>query len=149
MLWLSAGVAIACAGCSNSSPSAAASGSGATAAAQGDSTGADLGFGEAAFKTFESDGTRIVFTSDKKAKIMWHNMSGKDVVGTYTQSGRNLEIKWDPATNYHMRIEKFRQMGPCSMADYERTDDKGVVHDDSPWIYQQVEPHCDTVRLTK
>jgi hypothetical protein len=107
------------------------------------------GFGEIAFKTFQSGGTRIVFTTESKARVTWQNMSGSAVVGTYTHVGRDIEIQWDPAaTNYGSRSELFRQMGPCSMARHTRIDPKGAVHDDSPMIYQQKKPRCDTIRLT-
>ena len=103
---------------------------------------------EIAFKTYRSGGTRIVFTTPTKAKVTWKNMSGKAVMGTYTHVGKEIEIIWDPeATNYGNASEKFRQMGPCSMARYERLDKKGVLHDDSPKIYEQYKPKCDTVKL--
>jgi len=161
------GIALGFTGCNSSAPSAAgqgsASGSGpasAPAAPPAPATPpaappaappADPGFGEVAFKTFESNGTTVVFTSDVKAKVTWHNMVGGAVSGTYTQSGKNLEITWDlaTATHYGTKSEKFKQMGPCSMARYERTDMKDKVHDNSPEIYQQIAPKCDTVRLTK
>ena len=110
----------------------------------------EQGFGEIAFKTFQSGGTRIVFTTESKARVTWQNMSGSAVGGTYTHVGRDIEIQWDPgATNYGSRSELFRQMGPCSMARHTRIDLKGAVHDDSPMIYQQKKPRCDTIRLTE
>jgi hypothetical protein len=110
----------------------------------------DPGFGEVAFKTFEADGKRIVFNTPTKARITWRNMVGKAVEGTYTQNGKDIEIQWDPAAdNIGSKSEKFRQMGPCSMARYERVDKEGKVHDDSPKIYQQTKPRCDTVRITR
>lgn len=111
---------------------------------------ADPGFGEVAFKTYEGGGTRIVFTTPTKARVTWRNMVGKAVEGTYTQAGKDLEVTWDPAaTNIGSKSEKFRQMGPCSMARYERVDRQDKVHDDSPKIYQQTKPRCDTVRVTR
>ncbi len=109
----------------------------------------ETGFGEIAFKTFQSGGTRLVFTTESKVRVTWQNMSGSAVVGTYTHVGRDIEIQWDPAaTNYGSRSELLRQMGPCSMARHTRIDLKGAVHDDSPMIYQQKKPRCDTIRLT-
>lgn len=108
------------------------------------------GFGDVAFKTYEAGGKRVVFTTDVKAKITWRNMTGSAVTGTYVKTGNDIAVTWDAAAdNYGSLSEKFRQMGPCSMARYERVDKKGGVHDDDPVIYQQTKPRCDTVRLTK
>ena len=110
----------------------------------------DPGFGDVAFKTYESGRTRIVFTTDAKAKVTWGNMTGNAVIGTYVKTGNDIVMTWDPAAdNYGSLSEKFRQMGPCSMARYERVDKKGGVHDDSPMIYQQKKPRCDTIRVTQ
>jgi hypothetical protein len=110
----------------------------------------DPGFGDVAFKTYEAGGKRLVFTTDAKAKITWRNMTGSAVNGTYVKTGKDIAITWDPAAdNYGSNSEKLRQMGPCSMARYERVDKKGALHDDDPVIYQQTKPRCDTVRLTQ
>lgn len=92
-----------------------------------------------------------MFTTDTKAKVTWRNMVGGAVTGTYTQAGRSIEVQWDPATtaNYGSKSEKYRQMGPCSLARYERVDHKDATHDDSPLIFQQTKPRCDTVRVTQ
>lgn len=109
----------------------------------------DPGFGDVAFKTYEAGGKRLVFTTDAKAKITWRNMTGSAVNGSYVKAGKDIAITWDAAAdNYGSLSEKMRQMGPCSMARYERVDKKGAVHDDDPIIYQQTKPRCDTVRLT-
>lgn len=131
-------------------PAVAPAGSAPAAAPSAPPAAGDTGFGEVAFKTYEADGKRLVFTTPTKAKITWRNMSGKAVEGTWTQNGREIAVAWDPAAdNYGSRSEKFRQMGPCSMARYERVDKDGKVHDDSPKIYQQTKPRCDTVRVTQ
>jgi hypothetical protein len=111
------------------------------------STGA--GFGDVAFSTYEAEKFRIVFTTDTKAKKTWANMSGPAVEGTYTKNGNEIVVQWDPAADHHGSLsEKFRQMGPCSLARYERVDRQGVTHDDAPQIYQRTKPLCDTVRIT-
>ena len=110
---------------------------------------ADPGFGDVSFKTYVSGRARIVFTTGAKARVTWGSMAGKAVVGTYVKTGNEIVMTWDPlADNYGSLSEKFRQMGPCSMARYERVDKKGGLHDD-PMIYQQTKPRCDTVRLSK
>lgn len=107
------------------------------------------GFGDVAFSTYEVDRTRVVFATDTKATKTWANMSGGTVTGTYTKNGNEIEIQWDPAADNHGSLsEKFRQMGPCSLARYVRVDKKGVVHDDDPQIFEKTKPRCDTVRVT-
>jgi len=119
----------------------AASGNGADAAA--------ASFGDVAFTTYEHKRNRIIFTSDTKIKKTWANMSGPAVIGSYTKDGNEIEVQWDPAAEHHGSVsEKFRQMGPCSMARYVRVDKEGVVHDDSPRVFEQTEPKCDTLRVT-
>ncbi len=107
------------------------------------------GFGDVAFTTYQVDRTKIVFTTDSKARKTWANMSGPAIDGSYTKDGNEIEIQWDPKASHHgSTSEKFRQMGPCSLARYERVDMEGVVHDDRPEIYQRAKPVCDTVRVT-
>lgn len=110
---------------------------------------ADPGFGDVSFKTYASGRTHIVFLNDAKASVTWGNMTGRAVAGTYVKTGNEIAMTWDPAAdNYGSFSEKFRQLGPCSMARYERIDKKRALHDD-PMIYQQIKPRCDTVRLSK
>lgn len=106
-------------------------------------------FGDVAFTTYEEGGFRVVFTTESNALKTWRNMGGAAVNGTYVKKGNDIEVKWDPAATHHGSVsEKFRQMGPCSMARFERVDRKGAVITDSPQIYQKTKPKCDTVRLT-
>jgi hypothetical protein len=111
---------------------------------------ADPGFGDVAFKTFRSGGTAVQFTTRSKAEMWWANMAGETVHGTYEQRGSEIVVHWDPKyTNNGSSQERFHQMGPCSMARYERTDRRtGKVKEDT-LIYQQSQPRCDTVRLSK
>lgn len=125
----------ACGGSESPSPAAAgASGS---------------GFGDVAFSTYEGDRSRVVFTTDTAVKKTWANMTGAAVAGTYTKAGNEIEIQWDPNATHHGSLsEKFRQMGPCSLARYVRVDMEGAVHDDNPQVYQRTKPICDTIRVT-
>jgi len=113
-------------------------------------SGAAAGFGDVAFSTYEVDRTRVIFNSDTKASKTWANMSGSAVTGTYTKNGNEIEIQWDPNADHHGSLsEKFRQIGPCSLARYVRVDKEGGVHDDDPQIFQRTKPLCDTVRLSQ
>ena len=111
---------------------------------------ADPGFGDVAFKTFRSGGYWVRFNTRSKVEHWWANMAGETVHGTFEQLGPEIVIHWDPKyTNNGSTQERFRQLGPCSLARYERTDRRsGKVIEDS-LIYQQSEPRCDTVRVTK
>lgn len=114
-----------------------------------DAMAADASFGDVAFTTYEVEGFRVVFTTDSKAVKTWRNMNGAAVNGTYIKKGNDIEVKWDPAASHHGSLsEKFRQMGPCSMARYARVDKKGSVVEGAPQIYQKSKPKCDTVRIT-
>jgi len=127
------------AGCGGSEPESTASAP----------AGAATGFGDVAFSTYEVDRTRVIFNSDTKASKTWANMSGSAVTGTYTKNGNEIEVQWDPnADNHGSLSEKFRQIGPCSLARYVRVDKEGGVHDD-PQIFQRTKPLCDTVRLSQ
>jgi hypothetical protein len=104
-------------------------------------------FGDVAFSTYTQDRTRLVFTTDSRVQITWANMGGDVVNGTYNKNGNEIQVLWDPAAeNYGSLSEKFRQLGPCSMARYERIDRQNNKHDD-PLIYQRTKPICDTVRV--
>ncbi|MEO8028854.1 MAG: hypothetical protein ABI823_20405 [Bryobacteraceae bacterium] len=106
-------------------------------------------FGDVAFSTYEFETFRVVFTTDSKAVKTWRNMSGPPVNGTYVKKGNEIEVAWDPKADHHGSLsEKFRQMGPCSIARYERVDKKGVAIDGSPQVYQRTKPRCDAVRVT-
>ncbi len=106
-------------------------------------------FGDVSFTTYSYKRSRLIFTSDSKAKKTWANMAGPPVVGTYTKSGNEIEVQWDPAADHYGSLsEKFRQMGPCSMARYVWVGKDGVAHDDSPQVFERTEPKCDTVRVT-
>lgn len=106
-------------------------------------------FGDVAFSTYEYSRTRLIFTNDSSAKRTWANMAGPPVIGTYTKNGNEIEIQWDPAADHlSSASEKYRQVGPCSMARYIWVDKEGVEHDDSPQIYERNQPRCDTVRVT-
>ena len=111
--------------------------------------GGSPNFGDVAFSTYEEGGFRVVFATDSNVVKTWRNMSGAAVNGTYVKKGNDIDVKWDPNATHHGSLsERFRQMGPCSMARYERVDRKGAVITDSPQIYQKTKPKCDTVRLT-
>lgn len=106
-------------------------------------------FGDVAFATYQSGGTRIVFTTDTKAVVTWRNMSGDAVNGSWTKKGNEIEISWDPAAKNHgSASEKLRQTGPCSMTRYSRVDLKGEVVEGSPMVYERTQPRCDTIRVT-
>ena len=108
------------------------------------------GFGDIAFATYEVGGFRVVFTTDTKAVKTWRNMAGDAVNGTYTKSGNEIEVKWDPtAANHGSLSEKFRQTGPCSITRYQRVDKQGGVVEGQPQVYQRTKPLCDTVRVTQ
>jgi hypothetical protein len=109
----------------------------------------DAGYGSVAFQTYEADGGRyrIQFVSDTHVRKTWRNMNGDPVGGDYTQTGADIAVTYDPAAEHHGSLsERFRQMGPCSLARYERVDRDGVVHED-PNIFERTEPVCDAVRL--
>jgi hypothetical protein len=112
---------------------------------------AEPSLGDVAFKTFRDErGDVVAFLTKSQAEMTWPNMAGETVHGTFTQTGPEIEIHWDPKyTNNGSSIERYHQMDPCSMARYERVDRKTGKTVESTLIYQQARPRCDTVRLTK
>ena len=119
----------------------------------GDSSSANgavaASFGDVAFTTYSYKRSRLIFLSDSKAKKTWANMAGAPVIGSYTKKGNEIEVHWDPAAEHYGSLsEKFRQMGPCSMARYVWVNKKGEAHDDSPQVFEQTAPKCDTVRVS-
>ncbi|MEP6882472.1 MAG: hypothetical protein ABI866_10795 [Dokdonella sp.] len=127
------------AGCGGGADQSSANGAGAASAS----------FGDVAFTTYSYMRFRLVFISDSKVKKTWANMAGPAVVGSFTKNGNEIEVQWDPKAEHHGSLsEKFRQMGPCSMARYVWVDKKGEVHDDSPQVFERTVPKCDTVRVT-
>ena len=111
---------------------------------------ADPGFGDVAFKTFRSGSYSIQFTTKSKVETWWANMAGETVHGTYEQIGAEIVVHWDPkATNNGSSQERFHQMGPCSMARYDRTDRRSGKLVENTLIYQQKQPRCDTIRVVK
>lgn len=124
------------------------SGGGDSSTQKGNSAAA-ASFGDVAFSTYSYKRSRLIFTSDTKAKKTWANMAGPAVIGSYTKNGNEIEVQWDPkAEHYGSLSEKFRQMGPCSMARYVWVDKKNEAHDDSPQVFERTAPKCDTVRVT-
>ena len=109
---------------------------------------AEPGYGEIAFTTYRGGGERIVFINDRKVKKTWRNMVGRAVKGTYRKEGREVVIAWDPNAKNHGSVEeRYRQLGPCSIAYYHRIDKKGVAHDDFSVVLEQSKPRCRTVRV--
>jgi hypothetical protein len=111
----------------------------------------DPGFGSVAFKTFHGGTTTIRFNTSSKVQSGWGDMSGSETVhGTYEQDGSEVVVHWDPKyTNNHNSEFRFHQMGPCSMALYERTDRRTRKKFEETLIFQQTQPRCDSVRLTR
>jgi len=113
-------------------------------------TPAPAGFGDVAFKTYRSGGTSVRFITKSKAETWWANMAGETVHGSYEQNGDEIVVHWEPKyTNHGSSQERFHQMGRCSMARYERTDRRSGKVIENTMIYQQAQPRCDTIRLSK
>lgn len=105
-------------------------------------------FGSVEFTTYKSGRSSVTFNGGGTATRKWSNMSGDPVKGEWTQNGEEIEIQWDPnATNFTGRVAKFKQMGPCSMAQYYTLDADGKTNDDEPRIFEQVKPLCNTVQV--
>ena len=129
--------------------SLASCGGGGDSSSENGAGAAATSFGDVAFNTYSYKRSRLIFTSDTKAKKTWANMAGPPVIGSYTKIGNEIEVQWDPkAEHYFSQSEKFRQMGPCSMARYVWVDKEGEAHDDSPQVFEQTAPKCDTVRVS-
>jgi hypothetical protein len=108
------------------------------------------GHGDIAFATYRGGREKIVFINDRLVKKTWRNMAGKAVKGTYTKAGQEIKIAWDPTASNHGSVEaRYRQLGPCSIAFYQRTDKEGVVHDDFSVVLEQSKPRCRAVKVAR
>ena len=60
-------------------------------------------FGDVAFATYQSGGTRVVFTTDSNAVVTWRNMSGAPVNGTWSKKGNEITL-----TPHNPRLEPMK-----------------------------------------
>lgn len=111
--------------------------------APGGGGGGGTGQGSVAYAKYDSGSKLISFVSDRSAKVTWQNMTGSAVSGTFTQSGDEIVVQWDPnADNYGSLETRFHQTSACSLSQYWRKDKQGVVHDDESTVYVRQTPEC-------